>query len=225
MATIELLAEKLGKQVWIKGDLKRIYLNDAGYNTKKMSTRTFIWADETGEFKVSCRIDCPSQGFQWIKSQEEEVKQSIHEQIEQALATEVFAIIEKDSTPKLNEIGYSDVFYSRNSAEIRMKKDWFGAGEIKVYDRIEFETEVERLDEIERQQREAEKAINPVQPTTTQSTPIKNTETPTYGIDSQVKHKLFGIGTVMAESDDKIEISFEVGVKALLKKFASLEKL
>ena len=35
------LAERLGYKVWEKGNLKRIYVN-AGYNTKKMSTNTFI---------------------------------------------------------------------------------------------------------------------------------------------------------------------------------------
>ena len=34
--TIETLAEKLEGKLWVKGDLKRIYL-DSGYNTKKMS--------------------------------------------------------------------------------------------------------------------------------------------------------------------------------------------
>jgi hypothetical protein len=85
-ATIEQLAEKLGKTVWVKGDLKRIYLNDAGYNTKKMSTKTFIWQDENGEFKVSCRIDCPSQHPSWIDSQEQEVKDGIYTEIDNALA-------------------------------------------------------------------------------------------------------------------------------------------
>lgn len=79
--TLEQLAERFNTTVWSKGDLKRIYLNDAGYNTKKMTTKTFIY-EQDGEFKVSCRIECPSQPYQWIKSQEEEIKETIYGKIE-----------------------------------------------------------------------------------------------------------------------------------------------
>lgn len=83
--TIEQLAEKMGKTVWSKGDLKRIYLNDAGYNTKKMSTKSFIFQDESGEFCVSVRIECPSQPWAWIKSQQDEVRDYIMNEIEKYL--------------------------------------------------------------------------------------------------------------------------------------------
>ena len=79
--TIEQLAERSNQTVWVKGDLKRIYRNDEGYNTKKMSTKTFIF-EKDGEFIVSCRIECPSQPYQWIQSQEEEVKESVYSRIE-----------------------------------------------------------------------------------------------------------------------------------------------
>ena len=80
--TLEELAEKLNGNLWVKGDMKRIYL-DKGHNTKKMSTKTFVWQDENGNFKVSCRIECPSQSYQWIKSQENEVKELVHSQIDE----------------------------------------------------------------------------------------------------------------------------------------------
>ena len=79
--TLEQLAERFNQTVWVKGDLKRIYLNDEGYNTKKMSTKTFIF-EKDGEFIVSCRIECPSQPYQWIQSQEEEVKEGVYSKIE-----------------------------------------------------------------------------------------------------------------------------------------------
>lgn len=79
--TIEQLAEKLGKTVWSKGELKRIYLNNVGYNTKKMSTKAFIY-EKDGDFRVSVNIDCPSQAYQWIESQEKEVRESILSNIE-----------------------------------------------------------------------------------------------------------------------------------------------
>jgi|GEM_PF-4636837 len=83
--TIEQLAEKLDKTVWSAGNLKRIYLNDAGYNTKKMKTKTFIFQNEKGEFKVNCKIDCQSQPDSWIDSQEQEVRDSVFSKIEQAI--------------------------------------------------------------------------------------------------------------------------------------------
>ncbi len=79
--TIEQLAERFNQTVWVKGDLKRIYLNDEGFNTKKMSTKTFIY-EKDGEFIVSCHIECSSQPYQWIKSQEQEVKESVYSKIE-----------------------------------------------------------------------------------------------------------------------------------------------
>lgn len=88
-ATLENLAEKLDGNYWEKGNLKRVYL-DKGNNTKKMSTKTFIWQDENGEFKVSCKIDCNSQPYEWINSQQEEIKNRVYEEIEKALATEYY---------------------------------------------------------------------------------------------------------------------------------------
>ena len=68
--------------MWEKGNLRRIYMNDEGYNTKKMSTKVFLWEDENGSIQVSCRIDCPSQGWEWIASQ----KKAIIEEVEHRIA-------------------------------------------------------------------------------------------------------------------------------------------
>jgi hypothetical protein len=97
------LAEKLNAKVWEKGDMKRIYLNDEGYNTKKMSSKTFIWQDEDGEFKVSCRIDCPSQGWNWIKSQQEEVIEHVERKIREALADTYYMPVHKESGKAFDE--------------------------------------------------------------------------------------------------------------------------
>lgn len=83
--SIEELSEKMKGNLWVKGGLKRIYLPNQGWNTRKMSTKTFIWQDENGDFKVSCKIECPSQPFQWIKSQEDEVKESVYDCIEKII--------------------------------------------------------------------------------------------------------------------------------------------
>lgn len=59
-------------KAWEKGDKKRIYVQDAGYNTKKMSTKVWIELGGDGpEMRVI--IDCPSQPMEWIASQQKEV--------------------------------------------------------------------------------------------------------------------------------------------------------
>lgn len=88
------LAERLGYKVWEKNGLKRIYVNE-GYNTRKMSTTTFIWLDEGGEFKVSCHIDCPSQSWNWIKSQKEKVVSYVEKKICYALADTFYLPVRK----------------------------------------------------------------------------------------------------------------------------------
>lgn len=94
MYTIYELAERLKCKVWEKGELKRIYLNE-GYNTRKMRTKTYIWQDEKGDFKVSCYIDCPSQPWNWIICQKEIVVKEVEEKIYKALAETYFLPIHK----------------------------------------------------------------------------------------------------------------------------------
>lgn len=82
--TLDQLAEKIGGNLWVKGSLKRIYL-DRGFTTRKMTTKTFIFQDEHGNFRVSCRVDCPYQPVQWEQSQEEQIKKSVYAEIEEIL--------------------------------------------------------------------------------------------------------------------------------------------
>lgn len=88
------LAERLNCKVWEKDNLRRIYIS-AGYNTRKMRTTTFIWQDENGEFRVSCYIDCPSQPWNWIKSQQEEVVRKVEDKIRYALADTYYIPVRK----------------------------------------------------------------------------------------------------------------------------------
>lgn len=82
--SLQELSEKLNGKYWEKGDKKRIYL-DRGHNTKKMSTKTFVWQNESGDFHVSCYIECPSQAWQWIQSQQEQIIESVNEDIDQTI--------------------------------------------------------------------------------------------------------------------------------------------
>jgi len=82
--TIEDLAVKLNGKMWTKGDLKRIYL-DRGYNTKKMSTKTYVQLSPSGMWDVKCFVECPSQDYNWCKSQAEQVIGSVENQINEIL--------------------------------------------------------------------------------------------------------------------------------------------
>lgn len=132
--TLEQLAEKFGTTVWTKGDLKRIYLNDAGYNTKKMSTKTFIF-EKDGEFIVSCRIECPSQPYQWIQSQEEEVKNSIYDDIENKIERILNPEIEIQEEKEFEEAKQRRIEAEKNTliqekVENTVKKDFIKTFEI-----------------------------------------------------------------------------------------------
>jgi hypothetical protein len=82
--TIEDLAVKLNGNMWTKGDLKRIYL-DRGYNTKKMSTKTYVEETSKGNFNVKCFVECPSQDYNWCKSQANQVIERLESEIEEIL--------------------------------------------------------------------------------------------------------------------------------------------
>lgn len=85
------LAEKLNGKYWEKGDKKRIYL-DRGYNTKKMKTTTYVEEIGNGNFVCKCFIDCPSQPYQWRKSQQDGIIESVEESIQYLTMDHLFAI-------------------------------------------------------------------------------------------------------------------------------------
>jgi len=93
--SIETLAEKINGKLWIKGDMKRIYL-DEGYNTKKMSTKTYIFQRDDNTFGVNCYIECPSQPYQWIKSQQDEIIANVLNRIEETLSDTVYIMTNKE---------------------------------------------------------------------------------------------------------------------------------
>jgi uncharacterized protein YkuJ len=79
--TLEMLAEKLNGKIWEKGSLKRVYLNEAGWNTKKMRTSAYIF-EKNGKFIPVAEIECASQPESWIKSQKLEVIERLERMIE-----------------------------------------------------------------------------------------------------------------------------------------------
>lgn len=153
--TIEQLAEKIGGNLWTKGSLKRIYL-DRGYNTKKMQTKTFIWQNEDGEFLVSCRIECPSQPYEWINSQQEKVKESVYEDLEKILSEKAFVITNEkgevcDEDGKPIELNHwaRKVFYSKEKAEKYIDEEEYINLSYKEVDKEWLKQEIDRLNQIE----------------------------------------------------------------------------
>lgn len=94
--TLEQLAEKLNGNIWEKGDKKRIYLN-RGFNTKKMSTKTYIELSPSGMFDVKCFIDCPSQPYSWIESQQEEIIENVENEIKEELVDIYYYIVNNNN--------------------------------------------------------------------------------------------------------------------------------
>jgi hypothetical protein len=217
--TIEQLAEQLGQTIWTKGDLKRIYLNDAGWNTKKMSTKTFIFQTEDGEFKVSCRIECPSQPYQWIQSQEEEVKESIYNDIEQALKLMEITLVDYKVLEEKAEVM---VYIRKGENEPIWYTEELFYDEFGKYPENVF-PEIPRIVPVPVHAPEV-KTVPVSKPSA--KIEINNTETPEFGIGSKVKHTRFGEGTIIVESDKMVEVEFSSeGKKQLLKQFAKLERI
>lgn len=133
--TIETLATALEGKLWIKGDMKRIYL-DRGYNTKKMSTKTYIY-EQNGEFKVSCYIECSSQPFAWIKSQQEEVISGVENDINEAIDK----IENPEKYTKLNYMPYSLRVKTVCASKIEVSESVITSkGEIKSLVSFDFES-------------------------------------------------------------------------------------
>jgi hypothetical protein len=228
--TIEQLAEKINGKLWTKGEMKRIYV-DAGYNTKKMTTKTYIYQREDGTFGVSCYIDCPSQAWQWIKSQQEEVIEGVERQIANAISDTAYLMTNKEgvvvnSSNEPVALNYAEYFYNEDQAikELDNCPAYHG---YTTMPKDEFEAEVTRLDEIEMEANRQKQAANPAPTPATTSTGLKieNTDTPFYGVGAKVKHGKFGEGEVLAESNGIVEIKFASETKQLLKAYAKLEKL
>lgn len=136
---IEILSEKLNSKLWVKGDLKRIYL-DRGHNTKKMTTKTYIYENDN-KFMVSCNIDCPSQNLNWIKSQQNEIIENVSEEINKAIFEfnnpniDYDLEVEKNIQKVKNNKEQKEFLSELNSKKEGLARDYSRAiTEVKIYD-------------------------------------------------------------------------------------------
>lgn len=88
--TTSQLAELLGKKVWSGNGQERIYFNNVGYNTKKMSTKAFIYIQD-GEIKASAFVQCFNQPTSWCQQRAEEAKETMLEQVADVLNPETIS--------------------------------------------------------------------------------------------------------------------------------------
>ena len=150
MTTLEQLQEKIGGKIWEKDGKKRIYL-DRGYNTKKMSTSTYVYQDEQGNFLVSCFINCPSQEYGWVTSQKDQIIRSVNMEIREAIADTYYYVIDADGdiiddccrTPKNGLIDMyvgGGLYVSESLAKGFIRGEELDGVEIKSISRKEFET-------------------------------------------------------------------------------------
>lgn len=221
--TIEQLAEKLGGKLWEKGDLKRIYL-DRGYNTKKMSTKTYVYQREDGTFGVSCYIDCPSQDFNWIKSQQNEVIEGVTEDINEAFSDTVYVMV--DEAAKIVNYKGEEVTLNLSDSYLIEAKAKQSIGDHKwtsyiSIPREEFEIKVAELWATDKAEKEAKKLSEPI---------IEKVESTIefvkeFEIGASYSHNRMGVGVATKEDENLIYIKFSEGEKVLMKKFVKLEKI
>lgn len=230
--SFEQLAEKLNGKLWVKGDLKRIYL-DEGYNTKKMSTKTYVYEKQDGSWGVSCRIECPSQNDNWITSQEDKVIEGVEKSIENIIKISTIELVEY----KILEETSGAMVYVKRTADA--EPSWFteevfyeefGSYPADVFGG-KLEEELEAIYEKKREERrivnekkEAEKALE-AKEKTVRNTDINLSEgkSADFEIGKTYNHSNFGNGICEAEDDNTVVINFpSVGQKKLLKKFIKL---
>lgn len=227
------LAERIGGNYWEKGELKRIYL-DEGHNTKKMSTKTYVYEKENGSFAVSCKVDCPSQPWQWCKSQEDEVKEKVEERIEQVLRREELELVEfKVLTENTDEIM---VYVKEGDAE----PVWFT--EDDFYEN--FGCYPDKLFKDVAAAREEQRSKAPETVVSTEQTKGQIDEQPSksrvdvdesglevkaeYAVDARVRHGRFGEGTVMKSDKRIVNVLFDdatVGEKQMLVSLVKMQIL
>lgn len=220
--SIELLAEKLNGKFWSKGELKRIYL-DEGYNTKKMSTKTYVYQNENGEFKVSCKVECPSQPWQWCKSQEDEIKENVYMQIANIISISELQLVDYILCTEGKYDGHVMVYVKRGEEEpVWMNEDAF-------YEHFsKYPQDVwEQVDDLLKPERERMEKLA-AETAKVEAAKIEAAKTAAVfdGGGSKYSHGKFGFGLVIAEDEQTITLNFEtVGVKKLLKRFVKLTKL
>lgn len=212
--TLQELATKLNGKFWSKDGKERVYL-DRGYNTKKMSTKTYVEV-RNDEFVVRCFIDCPAQNDNWIESQENEVIGSVE--------TEISEVIE------LTKVELVDSRLSQDETEVEVRISYNGNVEDNFLTEVQFDERFNKypqsvfdnLPKCKVKQHVKEIFEN-------LESPIIEKTTYKLGEGKKVNHPRFGLGEILEEIDGdnkKLRILFETeGEKLLIERFTNLTYL
>lgn len=235
--TLQQLSEKLHGKYWEKGEKKRVYL-DRGHNTKKMSTTTYVYQREDGSFGVSCFIDCPSQPYQWIDSQKDEIIENVEEEIQKVFrdiefdaADELFVVYNPSAgegtyysrynESKFNDLGdlyeNEDVFLSEKEAEQVIKShdlsnDWIVISVKKSLYKERYEMRLAEI-RLEREQKQEDAKIKAEAERKQKSQEEKELRDKSTDValnmeGEKVKHPRFGVGIVLSRGDGKVTVNF-----------------
>ena len=229
--TIEDLAVKLNGKMWTKGDLKRIYL-DRGYNTKKMSTKTYVEETSEGNFNVKCFVECPSQDYNWCKSQANQVIESVDKEIAEATVTEYFYIVNEKTNEVIDDCQTVKPLVDLYVGGGLYMREGFAKNFIKREDLEGFV--IKSISRVDYEALEAEPVVAPLVEEKVISRPAYKplTETEqnlTFAPGTKVTHARFGRGEIVdIDNADpafrKLTILFEDGKeKSLLERFANLQ--
>ncbi len=211
--SLQELGIKLNGKFWSKEGKERIYL-DRGYNTKKMSTKTYVEI-KNDEFVVRCFIDCPSQNDNWIESQQFDVIENVEIEIKEIIELSKVELIEsrlsKDETEVEVKISYNgnieDNFLTENQFDERFNKY-----PQSVFENLPTTKKIEITPNV---------LVSKIEPKVEK---IKIE----LGNGKKVFHQRFGIGEIIEEINDgeKLRVIFETeGEKYLLARFANLKFL
>lgn len=211
--TLQELATKLNGKFWSKDGKERIYL-DRGYNTKKMSTKTYVEV-RNDEFVVRSFIDCPSQNDNWIESQENEVIEKVE--------TEISEIIE------LTKIELVEARLSQDETEVEVRISYDGVEENEFLTETKFDERFNKYPQsvFDNLPKVKKIEIAPNMFISKSEPGIEKIKTE-LGNGKKVSHARFGLGEIIEEINDgeKFKILFESeGEKTLLARFANLTYL
>lgn len=214
--TIEDLAVALNGKMWVKEDLKRIYL-DEGYNTKKMSTKTYVEI-RNGEFVVRCFIDCPSQNDNWIDSQQNQIIERVGRKIEEIIELTKVELVESRLSADETEVEVR-ISYDGTVEENWLTEEQFDE-RFNKYPQSVFENVPETKVLVQ-------ETPEPVKTESADYAPVLENGKHELGDGVKVSHARFGVGEILEELEGgSVRILFEtVGEKTLLVRFANLTHL
>jgi hypothetical protein len=210
--SLQELTTKLNGKFWSKDGKERVYL-DKGYNTKKMSTKTYVEV-KNDEFVVRCFIDCPSQNHNWIESQQNEIIENVE--------TEILEIIE------LSKVELLDAKLSQDETEVEVRISYDGNVEENFLTETQFDERFNKYPQSVFENLPKTKKIE-IAPNVLVSKHEPRIEKIKIqlGEGKKVKHSRFGLGEIVEEIENdgmkKFKILFETeGEKLLLERFANL---